>query len=182
MKSSDMKSNCRKSRCTDGRTKGSYRKGRCTDGCMRDGCMKGSYTVEAAIVVTVTMFVLASLLIGTFYVHDRAVMQGLVCEAASAGSNFVTEEERKTAVQEVVKGINEERFLGSRGLNGNAASGSRSVTASWNAEYPVPGFAGRYLAQGSLDIKRSWTCKILNPADTIRKIKGVGELLTGGDK
>ena len=162
--------------------KSNYRKGRYTGDHTKDKCMKGSYTVEAAIVVTVTMFVLASLLIGTFYVHDRAVMQGLVCEAASAGSNFATEEERKTAMQEVVKRINEGRFLGSRGLNGNAASGSKNVTASWNAEYPVPGFAGRYLAQGSLDIKRSWTCKIPNPADTIRKIKGAGELLTGGDK
>lgn len=149
---------------------------------MKGACMKGSYTVEAAIVVTVTMFVLASLLIGTFYVHDRAAMQGLVCEAASAGSNFATEEERKKAVQEVVKRINEERFLGSQGLSGNAASGSKNVTASWNAKYPVPGFAGGYLAQGSLDIKCSWTCKILDPADTIRKIKGAGELLTGGDK
>ena len=139
--------------------------------------MKGSYTVEAAIVVTVTIFVLASLLICTFYVHDRAVMQGLVCEAASAGSSFITEEERKEAIQGV-----EERFLGSRGLDGSAASGSKSVTVSWKAGYPVPGFAAAYLSRGELDYKRSWTCKILNPADLIRKIKGAGELLTGGDK
>ena len=35
-----------------------------------------------------------SFLFCRFYVHDRAVLQGLVCETASAGSNGLTAEER----------------------------------------------------------------------------------------
>ena len=38
--------------------------------------LKGSYTVEAAAVVSITFLVLASMLIGMFYLHDRAVFQG----------------------------------------------------------------------------------------------------------
>lgn len=137
--------------------------------------------MEAAIVVTMTIFVLAALILCTFYIHDRAVLQAIVCEAASVGSSFATDEERKEAAQEVVGGLNAGRFLGSRNLDGNVAMGSREVTVLWDAEYPVPGFAAEYLADGKLDIHKTWTCKILNPASTIRKIKGVGELLTGGD-
>ena len=143
--------------------------------------LKGSYTVEASIVVTMTMVVLAALILCTLYIHDRAVMQALVCEAASVGSSFATDKERKEAAQEVAGRLNEERFLGSRKLEGSAATGSREVTVLWNAEYPVPGFAASYLTEGKFDIRKKWTCKILNPADTIRKIKGAGELLTGGD-
>ncbi len=143
--------------------------------------LKGSYTVEASVVVTVTMLVLASLILCTFYIHDRAAIQGIVCEAASVGSIFSTEEERKQAAQEVIGRMEESRFLGSRNLNGNAASGKREVTAQGSAEYPVPGFAAKYLSDGSLEIHKSWTSRIVDPADAIRKIKGAGELLTGGD-
>lgn len=149
---------------------------------MKKKYMKGSYTVEAAVIVSLAMFVLASLMICTFYLHDRAVMQGLVCEAASVGSSFITEDERKAAVQNVVSELDGKRFLGSRALEGNAASSGKRISASWSAEYPVPGFAVKYLSKGSFAYDRSWTCRILNPADTIRKIKGAGELLVGGKK
>lgn len=148
---------------------------------MRKKYLKGSYTVEASIVVTMTFLVLASLILCTFYVHDRSVLQSLVCEAAAAGSNFATEEERKAAMQQVTERLNADRFLGSRNLSGSAASSGKRVTVSWSAQYPVPGFAARYLANGTLDLEGSWTCRIPDPADAIRKIKGAGELLTGGD-
>lgn len=148
---------------------------------MKKTYMKGSYTVEAAAVVTITLFVLASLILCTFYIHDRAVMQGLVCEAAAVGSSFATEEEREAALQEAVKGLTGERFLGSRELNGNATSSGKRVIVSWKAKYPLPGFAAKYLSQGELGIERSWTCRITDPAESIRIIKGAGELLTGGD-
>ncbi len=143
--------------------------------------LRGSYTVEASVVVTMAMFVLAALILCTFYIHDRATLQAAVCEAASVGSNFATEKERKEAAQKVAGRVHEGRFLGSRNLNGNTALGSREATALWSAEYPIPGFAANYLAGGKLEIQRTWTCRILNPASTIRKIKGAGELLTGGD-
>ena len=41
---------------------------------------KGSYTVEAALVFPIILFVLAALLILAFYVHDRGILQGLAKE------------------------------------------------------------------------------------------------------
>ena len=148
---------------------------------MKKKYLKGSYTVEASIVITMVMFVLATLIICTFFIHDGATLQAVVCEAASAGSNFATEAERKEEAQEVVDGVNASRFLGSRNLDGSAALGSREATVLWNAQYPIPGFVANYLTGGKLNVRKTWTCKILNPANTIRKIKGAGELLTGGD-
>lgn len=141
---------------------------------------RGSYTVEAAVVVSVTVFVLGAFLIGAFYVHDRSVLQSQTCEAALAGSIFATEGERSGAAKQVKNTVAAGRLLGSRGLAGYAATGSRESKAAWSASYPVPGFAMKYLAGGQLDISTSWTCKIWNPADTIRKIRGASELLSGG--
>ena len=148
---------------------------------MKKKYLRGSYTVEASFVVTMTLFVLAALILCTFYIHDRATLQASVCEAASVGSNFATEKERKQAAQKVIEDMSEGRLLGSRNLDGNVALGKREAVARWSAEYPVPGFAAKYLAEGSLNIRKTWTCKVLNPASTIRKITGVGELLTGGE-
>lgn len=148
---------------------------------MKKRYMRGSFTVEASIVVSMTILVLASLILCTFYIHDRAVFQSMVCEAVSAGSNFATESERSAAVSEAADRVRAERFLGSRDVSGSAEAGDKQVTASWNASYPVPGFAVRYLAEDSWGIRKSWTCRVLDPADVIRKIKGAGELLTGGN-
>ena len=60
---------------------------------------KGSYTVEAALVFPIILFVLAALLILAFYVHDCGILQGLACETAVAGSNYITENERKAGTE-----------------------------------------------------------------------------------
>lgn len=149
---------------------------------MKKNYQKGSYTVEAAVIMSLTFFVLVSLIICTFYLHDRVVMQGAACEAAAAGSNFAAADDGSKAALAVKKQMTAGRLLGSRNLQGSTAAGSREATAAWNAVYPVPGFVMKYLTKNSLSIHQTWTCKIPDPSDTIRKIRGAGELLTGGDK
>lgn len=146
-----------------------------------EGSFTGSYTVEAAIVVSITVFVLGAFLIGAFYVHDRSVLQSQTCEAAAVGSIFCTEKERSAAAKEVEKTVTAGRLLGSRGLSGYTAIGSSESRAGWSAVYPIPGFAAKYLAANQLAVSATWTCKIIDPADTIRKIRGASELLMGED-
>ncbi|MCD7736223.1 MAG: hypothetical protein LUI07_04545 [Lachnospiraceae bacterium] len=146
------------------------------------GFWNGSYTVEAAMVVSIVIFVLSALVIASFYVHDCAVFQSYVCEIAAAGSSYATEDERENAVTSGKKEVKAARFLGSRELSGTVSAEKNKVTASWSAAYPVPGFAMKYLADSELSIDVSWSSKIVAPADTIRLIRGAGELITGGDE
>jgi hypothetical protein len=153
---------------------------------MRRKTLKGSYTVEAAIIVSLTIFVLASLIISAFYLHDRCVLQGAACEAASAGSIFATSEERSEAAAKVKNQVTASRLLGSKKLDGYATVGSKESKAAWSSSYPIPGFAAKYLMGNQLSISASWTCQILNPSKLIRKIRGVSDLvsdlLNGGSK
>lgn len=134
--------------------------------------------MEAAIVLPMVFFVMAALLIVAFYVHDRAVLQAIVCEGASSGSNFITEEERNSAAVQVSRQIIKERFLGCRNLSGSAMAGKDKVCLEWNGTYPVPGMVGAYFFARHLQVQVSWTNKIDQPAETIRKIRGAGEFLT----
>ncbi len=134
--------------------------------------LSGSFTVEAVIIASVTIFVLGALIIATFYVHDRAVSQGIVCEIAAAGSSYATEKERKKAVEKCSSLMNAERFLGSRNLSGSTSVNSSKVSASCTAAYPVPGFAMQYFSDGELPIEVSWSSAVANPSRMIRLIRG----------
>lgn len=147
---------------------------------MKGTNLKGSFTVEAAVLFSITFFVMGALILGTFYMHDRAVCQSVSCEAASAGSNLETQKERSRAVEKLRRQFKKSRLLGSRNLNGNTAAGEKQIFASWQAVFPVPGFAMKYYAGNRLEISADWTCKVIDAADMIRKIRGAEQLLTGG--
>ena len=41
----------------------------------KKGVMRGSYTIEAAVLLSMITFVLAALILTAFYLHDRSVCQ-----------------------------------------------------------------------------------------------------------
>lgn len=141
----------------------------------KDG-WKGSLTVEAAAVISLSFFVLGTLILMTLFVHDRAVLQGMICEISSAGSCFAVQEERSEAAEAVRKEIKQTRFLGSRNISVKKDVGDQTASASASAEYPVPGMFLRFLKDGKLEISCSWNSRIQNPGKTIRNIRGA-ELL-----
>lgn len=133
---------------------------------------KGSYTVEAAAVMPLTFLVLGALLLCAFFVHDRAVVQSMVCEAAAAGGNFATEKERSEAVAAAVHAVSEQRFLGSRGVELYTDMGQNQVKAGGSAAFPVPGMFASFLSGGVLSISCEWENRVVDPAEVIRKIRG----------
>ena len=137
---------------------------------------KGSLTVEAAVVISLSFLVLGALLLAVLFVHDRAVFQGLVCETASVGSNFAMQEERSEASEAICKEIKKTRFLGSRNISAQKGAGEQNVSVTAAADYPVPGLFFRFLKKGKLQITCSWNSRVINPGKTIRRIRGA-ELL-----
>ena len=131
---------------------------------------KGSYTVEAA------------LLILAFYVHDGGILQSFACETAVAGSNYMTENERKVAAEQVRKQAGQERLMGSRNSQGHVAFGSSEVYARYTAVCPVPGMVMRYLSNNQLKIAKSWQVHTVNPSDWIRKQRGIMRIRDGGSR
>ena len=111
---------------------------------MKKNFLKGSYTVEAAVLFSVTVFIMAGLILCTFYLHDKAVCQSAACEAAASGSNFFLQKDRSHAAAQIKKQFKQERLLGGRELSGHTAAGKKEVSARWKAVYPVPGAVVQY--------------------------------------
>ncbi len=143
--------------------------------------LKGSYTVEASILFCMIIFMLGAILLAAFYLHDRGVLQSSACEAAAAGENGYGQGERTGAAVKVKQQMSAGRLLGSRGLSGNLSVGDDTVTCSWRASFPVPGFAARYLSGGMLSADTSWSVRHIRPGREIRLIRGIGKLLGGGE-
>ena len=137
---------------------------------------KGSFTAEAAVIISMVFLVLGTFILSIFIVHDKAVFQGLICETAVAGSNFAAKEERSEEAEKVRKEINSKRFLGSRNISSVKGIGEKTASASAAAEYPVPGMFLRFLRDGKVQIRCTWNGQMIYPGKTIRNIRGA-ELL-----
>lgn len=142
---------------------------------------KGSYTVEAALLMAIIVTVMAALMIMTFYLHDRAVLQASSCEIASAGCNMATEKEQSRITESRKKMITKSRLLGSRNVSGQVNAADKQVKAGWNGNYPVPGMVQKFISKNTLPVRVSWESKKVQPADTIRKFRGIRKLVSGGD-
>lgn len=137
--------------------------------------------MEASVVISVSFFVLAALMFVMFLLHDRCVAQSASCEAAAAASNFSKTEEQRSAAEAVTKQVSGERFMGSGNAGGHVSVGEKEAVAVWEGTCSVPGFAAKYLSGNDFSIRGSWSSKLMAPAETIRKIKGIGTTLIGGD-
>ena len=140
---------------------------------------KGSYTVEAAVILPLTALILAAVILAAFYIHDRSCMQGIACEIASSGSNCITQEQRTRRVAQLRQEVKLQRFLGSRNLSASVSSGKTEVNAKLDASYPIPGMVARFFTKGSLPVQCSWKTKDVEPAKTIWQIRGVASILGG---
>ena len=107
--------------------------------------------MEAAFVMSITLFVLAALLICMFYLHDRAVMQASVCGIVAAGSNTASEKEQRRVTSELKNSLTQKRLTGSRNLSSQVSTG-KEISASWSGTYPVPGLAMEYFTNSSLPV------------------------------
>lgn len=140
---------------------------------------KGSYTVEAAVILPLTVLILAAVLLTTFYIHDQSMAQGMVCEIAATAGNCRTEQERQEKAAQLRNGVTSSRFLGSRGVHVSVAVGKSEIHAACTAAYPVPGIAAQFLTKGEWKTDKSWQLKVTDPVKTIWQIRGVKGLIGG---
>lgn len=67
---------------------------------------KGSFTVEAAVIVPMILLLIATTITVLFYWHDRCLLTGVVCEMATVGAEHEkkTEAELRTYGEKLIQG------------------------------------------------------------------------------
>lgn len=139
---------------------------------MRKG-MRGSYTVEAALLMGILLPLLVAVIYMGFYLHDRAFLQGAAHEAAVYASLHADDKSADVAgaAQSLVGG----RMLGTRGAAADLSADEKRVDVRYHGSFQAPGISGAFLGQAQVQAGVSLT--LLRPSRRIQMIRGVAKII-----
>ena len=89
---------------------------------------KGSYTVEAALLMGIILSVLVSVIYMGFWYHDKSFLQSAAYELACAAS--LHGEDNSWQIESAADTLIRGRMLGTRGLQNQCQNGKKTVTVS----------------------------------------------------
>lgn len=136
---------------------------------------RGSFTVEAACVMSLVLITVIGILYLCFFVHNRAWLTAAACESALTGSMEGIREDGKAkeAAEVRSRALGNTGFFGAENLKIQVQEGKNikvTYTADTNAVFG--GFSWKLKAEG--------TSKVIDPVVWIRNLKAAGDILTGG--
>ena len=133
----------------------------------REYLRKGSFTIEAACVMSLVLLVLMGVLYLTFFVHNRAWLTAAACESALTGRK---DGQAEQAAEIRCRELGNIGFFGAENLTGQV-QGGKKIKVTYTAD-TISGFGGlkwELTAEGS--------SLIIRPAAWIRKIKAASEVI-----
>ena len=133
---------------------------------------RGSFTVEASLLMTIIIPVLTALIYGSFYLHDSAVMQGAACELAAMAGNLDGDPDQEALLRDKKEELLRGRLLGTGQGSVSLTVTVSEVQVSCEGNFYIPGLVSRLLSQNLVPVEKSWSRKLYHPAETIRRIRG----------
>ena len=133
--------------------------------------VKGSYTIEAALLMGVILPFLVVVIYMGFFLHDRGFLQGAAHEAAVYASLHIDDaRDERSAAQSLVAG----RTLGVRSADVNMDVGEREVNVNYSGNFQAPGMFGGLLGH---TVHSGVTLSLERPSRRIQKIRGVAKII-----
>lgn len=132
--------------------------------------LKGSYTVEAALLMVLIVPLLAGMIYLGFYLHNGAAMQNAAYEMAALGSLHYSEKDREEIVKDRKQEIVSHLFLGIQGIEAEIHIGKKRITADFRANLQVPGLVMRFFCGNSLEVRGHAELPVPQPQKTIMRI------------
>ncbi len=140
--------------------------------CRKINIKKGSFTIEAACVMSLVLFTLIGLLYLCFFVHNRSWLTAAAYEAALAGSMEECREEGKGYETASLRSreLGNTGFFGAENLQNQVQNGKK-IQVSYTAD-TVAGFGGF-----QWKLKAEGHAKVISPPKWIRKVKAAREAI-----
>ena len=142
---------------------------------------RGSFTVEAALLMTLILPVLFSLIYLGLFLHDRGVLNGAAQESAACADLSRWKEHGNDHLDRRAKQL-AHRTGPSRQVTATVAAQKHRVSVSYSGNMSLPGLLPRLFGRSVLDTGASAERIFPDPAGLIRKIRGleyVSEMLKG---
>lgn len=138
----------------------------------RSNLCKGSFTIEAACVMSIVLLTVMGVIYLSFFVHNRAWLTAAACESALTGSmeGIRKDGQAEQAAESRCRELGNVGFFGAENLTGQV-QGGKKIKVTYTAD-TISGFGGlkwELMAEGS--------SLIIRPAAWIRKIKAASEVI-----
>lgn len=138
---------------------------------------KGSYTVEAALLMGMILSVLISVIYIGFWYHDKSFLQSAAYEAVCVADLHTEDDDWK--MEKAVNTITAGRMLGTRGVQSQCQNNKKKATVSFQGQFNIPGMVVAFFQKGKLTIQESCTQTIEKPSKKIQKIRGIMKVAKG---
>ena len=134
--------------------------------------LNGSFTVEAALLMTVLIPLLTALIYLGFYQHDKVwIANKTRTEAMEAALD--TDRKNQTDWSGVLAcgNVCEHRIVGN--VSGGVKRGKNKVTATGKATFRIPGFVARFFMGGQMEINSKAEVSVKNAKKQIQKYRNL---------
>lgn len=131
---------------------------------------KGSYTVEAALLMGIILSVLVSVIYIGFWYHDKSFLQSAAYEAACVAS--LRKDEDSYKIGEAAQSLTKGRMLGTGKLQIQTNDGKEKASVIYQGSFRIPGMIVSFFSGGKLGIKESCSLSVERPSKKIQKIRG----------
>lgn len=133
---------------------------------------RGSFTIEAALLMTIIIPVLTGLIYLGIYEHDKA---WLLNKAQTAAAEL-------TAYEKDFNTIKWNGVIGGETVSGNVSRGKNKVQAEVRGSFPVPGLVMRFFAGGKLSLNYSAEKPVIMAKKEIQRLRNLERLKAGAGK
>ena len=131
---------------------------------------RGSYTVEASVLMGIILTVLVSIIYLGFYCHDLGFLQGAAHETACYASLHKDDKNRNTRERaaKLVRG----RLFGIREVSTSVSEG-KEVQVTYSGNFRLPGMIRAFFGRDGISTSGKVTLHLERPSAKIQKIRGI---------
>lgn len=131
---------------------------------------KGSYTLEASVLMGIILSVLVAVIYLGFWYHDKSFLQSAAYEAVCVAG--LKQEEKSWKIENAIQSLIKGRMLGTKNIQVNCQSKGKQAQVSFSGSFEIPGMATVFFGNKKIEILEKCSLTIEKPSDKIQKIRG----------
>lgn len=137
--------------------------------------MKGSYTIEAALLMGILLPLFTAVIYMGFFLHDRGFLQSAAFETAACIS--LRADEKDLEGGRLMQNLMAGRLLGTRNTQAQASASERRTVVSGSGSFWVPGMAKQFFGTDGITLSAKVSLNQERPSRRIQKIRGATKVI-----
>ncbi len=133
--------------------------------------LKGSYTVEATLLMMIVIPLLFAFLYLGYYLHDRAVLENTAYELAVYAGLQKEKEDGEALIETKRKELEKGYLPGIKGIQSEMIIGSKKVSTIFKGTFQIPGMLTIFFGNIQLELIGKSELELSEPTKTISRLR-----------